>query len=111
MAVFGIISEQITDQTKHYIGQYPNSKYIYTYSGSIVNNSSSTLILKLLMQTQNGQNDAEIIIPANQIVRFKNLKFEGWQSMTASPNAYILAVQYLKEKFEGLSEESEIFYV
>ncbi len=110
MAIFGIISEQISDQSKHFIGQYSNPKYIYTYSGSIVNNSTSVMTLKLLMQTQNGQNDAQIIIPANQVVRFRNLKFEGWQSMTSSPDAYIIAVQYLKEKYQGLDEESEIFY-
>ena len=111
MTVNGIISLNLTDQKQHPIGQSHNEKTIFTYSGSIINNGTDTINLKIFIQTLSlGQSETSISIPAGQIVRFRNLKLNGFQCMTANPSVYILATQFLKLLDEGLNEEPEIFY-
>lgn len=111
MTMYGIINLEITDNNKHVIGQYENSKYIYSYSGSIINNGSSSVKIKLYIQTDtNGQTETPITIPSGTVVRFINLKFKSVQIMTSSPDIYIIATQVLREINEGLKEIAEIFY-
>ena len=111
MVVNGIISKNITGNTKENFGQSHNPKTIFTYSGSIVNNGSNTVTVKLFIQTLSmGETETSFLIPANQIVRFRNLKFNAIQVMTSNPNIYLIAIQFLKPIDEGLKEEPEIFY-
>ena len=111
MTVFGIVSETISDQTKHIIGQSHDPKFIYSYTGSIVNNGTNDVSFRLFIQSMAmGQSETSITIPAGVKVRFKNLKFNAYQSLTDNPNLYLLAVQYLKPMKETTDEEPEIFY-
>ena len=111
MTSYGIISLSISDNNKHVIGQYENSKYIFSYSGSIINNGSSNLSLKLFIESSVGiQTETPIIIPPNTVVRFINLKFKSIQCMSESPDMYLIATQSLKPVDEGFKENTEIFY-
>lgn len=111
MTVNGVVSISISDNKKHDIGRFHKEDIAFTYSGSMVNNGSESATVKLFVEGLGmGQTETSIIIPSGQIVRFRNLKLNGIQVMSASPSIYFLATQYLKPYNEGLKEEAEIFY-
>jgi hypothetical protein len=111
MITFGLISIPIQDNSKHGIGQFNQDKYLYKYSGSVINNGSKSCDIRLFMLTPNGVTETAITIPSGVSVRFIDLIFESIQAVSGSPDLYLIAAQSLtKSKAEMNGENSQIFY-
>lgn len=102
MVNLGILTGTITDNNAVILDEDAvgsNAPYLF---GSVYNNGTIAVILKVNLNTKNGANASLIPLNAGQTIEFKGLQIHSIQCLNATPNLnYVFSVVEIEGELIG----------